>query len=108
MTVTMKFARSALPVTLAHWERAGVRGAVMAAATDFVPYWFSGVALRPWPLARRPSCKLYRRAGCGWARDRRRQGGRRRAYLDVFAACPDGPYPTLAQQLSYRGSQCVP
>jgi hypothetical protein len=33
MTVTMKLARSALPVTLAHWERAGVRGMGMAAAT---------------------------------------------------------------------------
>jgi hypothetical protein len=33
MTVTMKVARSALPVTLAHWERAGVRETVMAAAT---------------------------------------------------------------------------
>jgi hypothetical protein len=29
----MKVARSALPVTLAHWERAGVRETVMAAAT---------------------------------------------------------------------------
>jgi len=46
----MKVARRALPVTLAHWERAGVRETVMAAATDFVPYWFSGVALTPWPL----------------------------------------------------------
>jgi hypothetical protein len=45
MTVTMKVARSAHAVTLAHWERTGVREAVMAAATDFVPYWFSGVAL---------------------------------------------------------------
>jgi hypothetical protein len=35
--LTMKVARSALPVTLAHWERAGVRETVMAAATDFVP-----------------------------------------------------------------------
>jgi hypothetical protein len=29
----MKVARSTLPVTLAHWERAGVRETVMAAAT---------------------------------------------------------------------------
>jgi hypothetical protein len=29
----MKVARSALPVTLAHWERAGARETVMAAAT---------------------------------------------------------------------------
>jgi hypothetical protein len=29
----MKVARSALPATLAHWERAGVRETVMAAAT---------------------------------------------------------------------------
>jgi hypothetical protein len=42
----MKVARSALPVTLAHWERAGVRETVIAAGTDFVPYWFSGVAVR--------------------------------------------------------------
>jgi hypothetical protein len=33
VTITMKVARSALPVTLAHWERAGVRETVMAAAT---------------------------------------------------------------------------
>jgi hypothetical protein len=33
----MKVARSALPVTLAHWERAGVRETVMAPETDFVP-----------------------------------------------------------------------
>jgi hypothetical protein len=50
MTVTMKVARSAVPVTLAHRERAGVRETVMAGATDFVPYWFSGVAPTPWPL----------------------------------------------------------
>jgi hypothetical protein len=31
--LTMKVARSALPVTLAHWERAGVSEAVMTAAT---------------------------------------------------------------------------
>jgi hypothetical protein len=31
--ITMKVARSALPVTLANWERAGVRETVMAAAT---------------------------------------------------------------------------
>jgi hypothetical protein len=37
MAVTVKVARSALPVTLAHWERAGVRETGMAAATDFVP-----------------------------------------------------------------------
>jgi hypothetical protein len=29
----MKVARSTLPVTLAHWERVGVRETVMAAAT---------------------------------------------------------------------------
>jgi hypothetical protein len=29
----MKVTRSALPITLAHWERAGVRETVMAAAT---------------------------------------------------------------------------
>jgi hypothetical protein len=50
MTLTIRVARSALPVTLAHRERAGVRETVMAAATDFVPYWFSRVALMPWPL----------------------------------------------------------
>jgi len=32
----MKVARSALPVTLAHWERAGVRETVMAGATYIV------------------------------------------------------------------------
>jgi len=32
----MKVARSALPVTLAHWERAGVRETVMATATYIV------------------------------------------------------------------------
>jgi hypothetical protein len=48
--VTMKVARSALPITLAHWEKVGVRETGMAAATDFVPYWFFGVALTPWPL----------------------------------------------------------
>jgi hypothetical protein len=32
-SLTMKVARSALPVTLAHWERAGVSETVMAAAT---------------------------------------------------------------------------
>jgi hypothetical protein len=32
-TFTMKVARSGLPVTLAHWERPGVRETVMAAAT---------------------------------------------------------------------------
>jgi hypothetical protein len=37
MSVTMKVARSALPVTLAHWERAGVRATVMAAATYILP-----------------------------------------------------------------------
>jgi hypothetical protein len=47
MNLTMKVARSALPVTLAQWERAGVRETVMAAATDLVPCWFSGVALTP-------------------------------------------------------------
>jgi hypothetical protein len=34
--ITMKVARSALPVTLAHWERAGVRETVMAAAATYI------------------------------------------------------------------------
>jgi hypothetical protein len=66
--LTMKVARSALPVTLAHWERVGVRETVMAAATDFVPCWFSGggadamavsAAARRLTLARLPLLPLH-------------------------------------------------
>jgi hypothetical protein len=50
--------------------------------------------------------QLERRLGGAGAgrRDRRRHGWHRRAYMDVFTACFDGPSPTLARQLSYRAN----
>jgi septal ring factor EnvC (AmiA/AmiB activator) len=44
--LTMEVARSALPVTLAHWERAGVRETVMAAATYTLWGGADGMAVR--------------------------------------------------------------
>jgi hypothetical protein len=50
----MKVARSALPVTLAHWERAGVRETVMAAATYILWGGADAMAVRPAPCRSKP------------------------------------------------------
>jgi hypothetical protein len=51
----MKVARSALPVTLAHWERAGVRETVMAAATYIL---WGGADAMAVSTASRQACRI--------------------------------------------------